>query len=285
MNEQQEQSKSKRKLPTTPSRGASSSRSGDEYSPNLIQGNSLGNIPVNAPAPKEPKPIENELDKKAQQRETFLEKYPYAAEMLKNIDIDESDKENLEALKREFMESGFVYTMNATSADKFLNGTKKEGDCSTLANAYVKIAQEYLGIESVKVTSKSGDFFVPNGGSVLDMNNATGNVDNGRHWVFTNHYWVESPIGTIDLLFLGQKVNPGEWINKTGEGKENEIEYRIFKNYKVYDANYMAQTLADKYATDLNEAQKGKVSAEALKPGRRVEPKRSPNLLNCCNLM
>lgn len=149
-------------------------------------------------------PMENELDKNAQ-REKFLKDYPLAAKMLKNIKIGENHKETLEALKKEFMNSGFVYTMTSTHPDNFLKGTK-EGDCSTLAKAYVKIAKEYLGIENVKIGSKKGDFFFPNGGKVLDTNNATGNVDNGTHWVFTNHYWVESPFSTIDLLFLGNPV-------------------------------------------------------------------------------
>ncbi|MEH2247658.1 hypothetical protein [Nostoc sp.] len=196
-----------------------------------------------------------------QNRKKFLEDYPLAAKMLKNIDIGENEKKNLETLKKEFMNSGFVYTMNATHEDRFLNNTKKEGDCSTLARAYVKIAKEYLGIDNVKIGCKSGDFFVPNGGKVLDMNNTTGNVDNGKHWVFTKHYWVESPIGNIDLLFLGQEANKSQWIDKTGKDKEHEIDYDIFGDYRVYEANVMGK-IAERYATDLNEAKKGK-KAEA----------------------
>lgn len=227
--------------------GRVSGRGGDRNSSNLLPSS------LNSP--------EQQQSPQDTQRKKFLETYSLAAQMLKNIKISENDKENLENLKKEFMNSGFVYTMTATNPEKFLQGAK-EGDCSTLARAYVKIAQEYFGIKDVKTCSKSGDFFVPNGGEVLDMNKATGNVDNGKHWVFTNHYWVESPIGTIDLLFLGREVNQSQWIDKTGEDKEDGIDYRSFKDYKVYEANYMSQTLGDKYATDLNGAQKGKKAAD-----------------------
>jgi hypothetical protein len=281
VNEYQENRKSQTKLRITPSGGASSSSSKKVSSPTPTQSNSKGKAPLNAPTQEESQPMENELDKDAQ-REKFLKDYPQATKMLKNIKIGEDDNKNLEILKQEFMNSGFIYTMTATHPDNFLKGTKKEGDCSTLAKAYVKIAQEYLSIKSVKIGSKSGDFFVPHGGKVLDVNNATGNVDNGEHWVFTNHYWVESPIGNIDLLFLGQEVNQSQWIDKTEEGNEDAINYRIFGDYKVYDANFMAKTLADKYATNLDAAQQGKEAAEAA---LKVKPKRSSNLLNCCQVM
>ena len=272
----QEKLKSLTKPPTIPSRGATSSSSREACPPSSMPSIPFGNIPLNAPTQEESKPIQNELDKNAQ-REKFLKDYPKAAKMLENIKIGENNK-NLETLKQEFIKSGFVYSMAPTSPDDFLKGTKQDGDCSTLAKAYVKIANEYLGIENVKVDSKREDFFVPNGGKVLDMNKATGNVDKGKHWVFTNHYWVESPIGTIDLLFLGQEVNQSQWIDKTGEGKQGEVEYRIFKDHKVYESNYM--TLADRYATDLDEAQKGsKEAAEAAEAAMRVKPKQSPNLL------
>jgi hypothetical protein len=194
-------------------------------------------------------------------RKKFLETYPIAAQILKNIKISENDKENLENLRNAFIHSGFIYTMTTTNPENFLKGAT-EGDCKTLAEAYVKIAKEYFDILDVKIGSKSKDFFVPGGGKVLDLNNATGNVDNGKHWVFTNHYWVESPIGTIDLLFLGQEVNRSQWIDQTGKDQEDGIEYRIFGDYKVYQANFMAATLADKYATDIEEAKKGKKAAD-----------------------
>ena len=206
--------------------------------------------------------------------------------MVKNIKIGENDKKSLETLKKEFINSGFVYTMAPTNPDTFLKGTKKDGDCSTLARAYIKVAKEYLGIDNVKLGYKKGDFFVPHGGKVLDTNQATGNVDNGKHWVFTNHYWVESPIGNIDLLFLGQEVNQSQWINKTNEGKENEIEYRIFGDYKVYDADFMAVNLAKKYATDLDEAKQGNEAAEtAMKFKLKQDSKKQKSKPGCCLLM
>jgi hypothetical protein len=237
--------------------------------------NLLSNVSLYPRLQEESEPDRTEIEKKAQ-REKFLKDYPAAAKMLKDIKIGENDNKSLETLKKEFMKSGFTYSMAPTNPDKFLSGAK-EGDCSTLARAYVKIAKEYLGIESVKIGYKSGDFFVPSGGKVLDQNQATGNVDNGKHWVFTNHYWVESPIGTIDLLFLGQEVNQSQWIDKTGEGNEDGIDYRTFGEYKVYDSNFMSANLADKYATNRDEAETGKKKAEAaLMP---TNAGRSSNLL------
>jgi hypothetical protein len=242
--------------------------------------NLLSNVSLYPPLQEESGPDQTELEKKAR-REKFLKDYPAAATMLKNIKIGESDTKSLKTLKDEFMKSGFIYSMTPTSPDKFLNGTK-DGDCSTLAKTYVKIAKEYLGIENVKIGSKLGDFFVPNGGKVLDQNQATGNVDNGKHWVFTNHYWVESPIGNIDLLFLGQELDTSKWIDKTGEGDDDGIGYRAFGDYKVYDSNYMAATLADKYATSLGEAKEGKEKAEkaVAEMAAPVRPNRRPNLLS-----
>ncbi len=243
---------------------------------------------LNAPRQGQSKSIENQPDKNAQ-REKFCKDYPKAVEMLKSIKIGDDDTKNLRALIEIFMGSGFVYTMTAKSAETFLKGNK-EGDCSTLARAYEKIAKEYLGIEDVKTVSKNEEFFVPNGGRVLDANQAKGNVDNGQHWVFTNHYWVESPIGDIDLLFLGQAVNKSQWIEKTGEGVDEGIEYRQFGDYRVYESNQMGETLAGRYATNRDEAREGKAAQEAaeaafIEANNGAKTKRSPNVLNCCTVM
>jgi hypothetical protein len=64
------------------------------------------------------------------------------------------------------------------------------------------------------------------------------------------------------LLFLGQAVDKSKWIDKTGEGNEDGIEYRTFGDYKVYDFNFMSANLADKYATNIDEAEEGKKKAE-----------------------
>ncbi|MGF1603232.1 MAG: hypothetical protein GFH24_608438n49 [Chloroflexi bacterium AL-N5] len=214
------------------------------------------------------------------QRENFLKNYPLAAQMVKNIQINDSDPSiALISLKDKFMESGFIYTMAATHPDAFLKGMKKEGDCSTLAKAYAKIAQDYFGIKTVKVRSKTEDFFVPGGGKVLDQNNARGNVNNGEHWAFTSHYWVDTPIGSIDLLFLGKPVNESSWEGQTGNGEEDGIEYRDFGDYRVHEARYTGASIANRYATDLADAkaeQKAseKEMAEMAKPGKKSSPSR-----------
>lgn len=190
----------------------------------------------------------------------FLEKYPNTTDLLNGINLDEKDGECLKKLKENFVNSKFEYTMATTNVEAFLSG-KRDGDCKTLAETFKKIAHECLGIKSVKLGYKGKDFFIPNGGKVLDSKGLTGNVDNGKHWVFTNHYWVESPIGNIDLLFLGKEVSESKWIDKTGEGKEGEIEYRTFDKYKVYMSNY--DTLMNRYATNFEVAQMGQEAASA----------------------
>lgn len=206
--------------------------------------------------------IQLEETSEEQQKERFLKDYPLAAEMVENI-TKKDNNGHLVELKERFMNSGFIYDMTPTTPEDFLKGNKKNGDCSTLAKAYVKIAQEYFGHQDVKTSFKMGDFFVPGGGKVLDENGATGNVDKGNHWVFTSHYWVKTPRGTIDLLFLGQEVDQKNWVDKTGEGKIDGEEYRTFGERTVYQANYMASTLADKYSTDKRKAFTGRKQAEA----------------------
>ncbi|WP_110988610.1 hypothetical protein [Acaryochloris thomasi] len=206
------------------------------------------------------------------EREKFLQDYPVAAKMVEQINETDPQK-SLQALKEAFLKSGFTYSMAATAPEAFLKG-RKDGDCSTLARAYVKIAHEYFGIENLEVCSKTKDFFVPGGGKVLDQNNATGNVDGGKHWVFTSHYWVDSPIGSIDLLFLGKAANESAWIDQTDEGGVDEIGYREFGKYRVYEAKYTGSSIADRYATDLAAAKEGQESSKAdleamSKPGQK----------------
>jgi hypothetical protein len=195
--------------------------------------------------------------------EKFLEKYPKTVDLLQNINLDGNDGECLKQLKENFANSKFEYTMAMTNVEAFLSG-KRDGDCKTLATTFQKIAHECLGIKSVKVGYKGKDFFIPNGGKVLDTKGLTGNVDNGKHWAFTNHYWVESSIGNIDLLFLGQEVDQNKWIDQTDEGKEGEIEYRTFGKHKVYMSNF--DTITNRYATDLDAAKSGQKEAwDAIK--------------------
>lgn len=213
----------------------------------------------------------------------FCEKYTYAAKMVSEIDQHNyaSHKEILKALKEQFIKSQFQYTMRSTSPDAFLNG-KMDGDCSTLAKAYIKIAEEYYGIKGVKLGYKDNDFFVPDGGKVLGAKE-TGNVDNGKAWVFTNHYWIESEIGAIDLLFLGKAVDQNQWVNKTSEGELDGIEYREFGDHTVYTANYMS--LGNRYATDLEKAKAG-MEAAAEEACKAIAPsKTSRNLLSQCSIM
>jgi hypothetical protein len=124
MNEYQEKSKFQIQSQSKFPRSASSSNPLETHSPKPICDISFGNIPLNAPTQERSELDRKELDRNAQ-RDKFLKDYPEAAKMLKSIKTDENDKESLETLKKEFMKSGFTYTMAINNPDAFLRGKKK----------------------------------------------------------------------------------------------------------------------------------------------------------------
>jgi hypothetical protein len=156
--------------------------------------------------------------------------------------------------------------MASTSPTEFLNG-KKHGDCSTLAKSFVIIAKEYFGISGIDTNSK-GSFGVAGGGLVLDVNGATGNVNDGvndgAHWAFTSHTWVVGPDRDRDMLFRGANVNPGAWIDAGDEGEEDGISYREFAGLgggRVYTYRSVTSTLGNRYTINLQVA-KGAVEED-----------------------
>ncbi|WP_254923766.1 DUF4157 domain-containing protein [Pseudanabaena sp. SR411] len=205
--------------------------------------------------------------KSVQERQAFLDTYSMAATLVNGIDVNGTETQVLDQLVQNYINrSGFAYDMTPTSPTEFLNG-KKFGDCSTLSKSFVIIAKEYFGISGIDTSSK-GSFGVAGGGLVLDVNGATGNVNDGvndgAHWAFTSHTWVVGPDRDRDILFRGATVNPSVWIDAGSEGEEDGIPYREFAGLgggRVYTYRNVTSTLGNRYTIDLQTA-KGAVEED-----------------------
>jgi hypothetical protein len=73
------------------------------------------------------------------------------------------------------------------------------GDCRTLCTEFVDVAQNCFGIAAT-VNHAGNDVFVAGGGPIIG-DARTGNVSNGAHWYFTEHYVVNSGGTRYDVLF------------------------------------------------------------------------------------
>jgi hypothetical protein len=191
------------------------------------------------------------------EREIFLQTYPAAKSLVSGINPDGTETEILNALANNFStKSGFTYTMTQVSPEAFLKGTA-QGDCNTLSRSFVIIATDYFGIGGIGIGSKGKEFGVPGPHLVIDSAGSTGNVDNGGHWAFTSHTWVVGPDKDRDILFRGADLDQSNWIDKTGDGVQDGIPYRLFETLgggRVYD-NKLFGPLATRYTTSLETAQ------------------------------
>ena len=196
------------------------------------------------------------------ERERFIKSYPAMAQLVANIDVNGKPTDILDGLVANYKTCGFIYDMTPVNPQNFLKGCLR-GDCSTLAKSFVIIAKDFFDIEGIEWATKNETFAVPGGGKVLDANNATGNVDNGSHWLFTSHTWVKGPDRKRDILFNGDESAPSG-LDMEAEGYDGEIEYRQFGGKKIYAYLLMGDTLANKYTTDIDKAQQAKVEQEKL---------------------
>lgn len=192
------------------------------------------------------------------ERSTFLQDYSLAAHLVNGVDHTGTETVILDALVANYLTCGFMYTMSSVSAEAFLKGTKN-GDCKTLSESFVMVAKDYFNIQGISTGSYLVNFGVPGGGRVLDSNGATGNVDTGSHWAFTMHTWVVGPDRDRDMLFRGATLNRSNWVDSTGEGEEEGVSYREYKNIgegRVYSYRLMG-SLATRYSTKLITAKTG----------------------------
>jgi len=127
----------------------------------------------------------------------------------------------IEMLFRKFQRFDFTYSMNASGYDAVVKN--KRGDCKGLCNLFQVIAAKEFGI--AVVVDSNAFTYLTMGEQTIDPS-ASGNCDDGMHWFFQNHFWVNYNGTQYDLLF-GKKRNPAAaWMIKfkSVAGKEGEHE-------------------------------------------------------------
>ncbi len=143
--------------------------------------------------------------------EGFKEKHTSHGHLLKGLDAAEELPEEAiigQLIENFYKRTDFKYT---PSSSKALWGS--EGDCATLRNEFVAIANECFGIKLTKGSVSGKNILVRGGGKIVDSEGKTGNVDNGKHWFFGSHSWAEWEGRPIDVLF-GQLGVVGHEIGK-----------------------------------------------------------------------
>lgn len=135
-------------------------------------------------------------------KQQFLSNYSVAKELVQGIDESLAQDQILEQLLQNFKKISFKYTMSYKQGTTLLKGTR-EGDCRTLAEAFQTVAQEYFGIQDIKIEQIKKPFL-----SEADETFYQGrkrNCDNGKRWFFQNHYWATWNGKIYDVLFLSDK--------------------------------------------------------------------------------
>ncbi|MFM5980556.1 MAG: hypothetical protein ACKO9I_08475, partial [Sphaerospermopsis kisseleviana] len=138
----------------------------------------------------------------ANPKQQFLSNYAVAKELVQGIDESLAQDKILEQLLQNFKKISFKYTMSYKQGTTLLKGTR-EGDCRTLAEAFQTVAQEYFGIQNIKIEEIKKPFL-----SEADETFYQGrkrNCDNGKRWFFQNHYWASWNGKIYDVLFLSDK--------------------------------------------------------------------------------
>ncbi|MEC4813376.1 MAG: hypothetical protein SAK29_08910 [Scytonema sp. PMC 1069.18] len=139
------------------------------------------------------------LSASAATKEQFLKNYPLANQLIAGIDEKAPAQKILENLFNNFKNIDFHYTMVSKSHTTLLEGTR-EGDCQTLARAFKAIAEEYFGIQDIKIDSIRKPFLSEAGKT--PYRGREPNCDNGKRWFFQNHYWAVWNGQVFDVLFL-----------------------------------------------------------------------------------
>lgn len=182
-----------------------------------------------------------------------LDEFPRAKELITGIDLSADTNTKLGALKAKFAAiNWFYYEMSGGGMTEVLKGSGVRGDCRTLADLFVWVAVNALGVPAsmVKTVGYGKDYLVRGGGQVTNAGVLTGNVDDGggQHWRFTSHSWVETAIGSIDLLFLAQDLDRSGWVDLTAKGMEGDKPWNQYGDVKIYRQNLAGIT--HRYTTD-----------------------------------
>ncbi|MEH2403436.1 eCIS core domain-containing protein [Nostoc sp.] len=113
-----------------------------------------------------------------------------------------------------------------------------KGDCATLCVEFKEIIEKWLGLNlSIKYGRDTGLMFIEKS-AIVDKAGRTGNVDGGNGWIFSDHTYLESSEGVIDVLF----AQKGRKSAQHGEKVES-------KRYKFGDDEYAAVGGSDASST------------------------------------
>ena len=120
---------------------------------------------------------------------------PGYAHLVAGINNQMNEKQTISKLIENFYErKDFDY--NFSYKTQFTG----QGDCQTLVDEFIEIAQICFNLNMTKQSDDRG-YFVPGQKKIIHQEDKTGNVDNGRSWYFETHTWAVWNGEPIDVLF------------------------------------------------------------------------------------
>jgi hypothetical protein len=182
----------------------------------------------------------------------FRSDYPSSSWLVQDLEKLSRDKQVDELVTR-FKESKFRWNGRPVPEADFLKaGGDCEGDCATIAGAFVATAVA-LGFTDARRNDYAGPMFVAGGGAV--MGGAAGNIDGGPDWYFDDHHTATADGREFDLLFRGKEGKP-VYVQGTSERVEAgsaRIEKWTFPgDIVVYEGK--ADDLANRYTRSFDKA-------------------------------
>ncbi len=163
----------------------------------------------------------------------------------------------LDTIMQNFKKIGFKYESTNRKGTAVLDGAKA-GDCRTLADAFVAVAQE-IGFTDARTDGVVKDFMT-GPGPIVDPSWGTGNANRGKNWLFQNHYWVVNGSDIYDILFTRHNLDLG----KPREGKpvddpETGLTYEVYGGVRYYAG--MINSTYERFVT-LSESELEKIKTE-----------------------
>ncbi|GAB4201616.1 MAG: hypothetical protein OHK0022_23810 [Roseiflexaceae bacterium] len=114
------------------------------------------------------------------------------------VDTTESSMKAVKKIVTNIIDNDlFHYTGNYTSQLNFMSGSSNGGDCRTLSESIYTIMTNVLQMGGVNVQSKLIPFRANHQKPTLDGTAA----NQGDHWEFDNHYWLDVGGTHYDVLF------------------------------------------------------------------------------------
>jgi hypothetical protein len=164
-------------------------------------------------------PYDLHNDEDAPQKEKFLQDFPFARQLVAQINPHVEPKLIIEQLFNAFNLEEFEYTGQKNDPGKFLQGDLR-GDSSTLVKAFMLILQHYFAITDAQIGAQLEPFLAP-AARIIGKEEFFGNVDERSGWLFTDHFWIEFGGMKYDLLFHKKEVKEDTWakLNWVGSAK------------------------------------------------------------------